>query len=284
MSSATLKRFNFRDDEQVAWAIGVSLGLHLLLILALAFWPGWHISRPKSFVPVYNVALVSPAVLARPAPAPPAPKAAPKPAPKPAPPKPVPAKPAPPVKAKPEPQKEAVALKKDKPKRIQPKPAAKQPDPDKLLASRLKKMEKEVAAERRDEQKLTSALSRLESKVATRQAASGAFAAGSASADTSSLRFQVYYTEIWERVRRQWVLPEALVKSAAHLEAVVVARIRRDGALAKVWLEKSSGNSRLDASALRAVEKAAPFPPLPSVVRGREHEIGLRFRPEDLNG
>lgn len=274
MSSAVLRRFNFWDGEQVAWAIGVSLGLHLLLLLVLAFWPGWRISRPKVFAPVYNVTLVSPAVF-RPAPAPPAPKAAPA---KPA------VKPAPAVKAKPEPKKEAVALKKDKPKLLKPKPVAQQPDPSKLLASRLKKLEKEVAAERKAEQKLTSALNRLESKVATRQAASGAFAAGAAAADTSSLRFQVYYTEIWERVRRQWVLPEALVKSRANLEAVVVARIRRDGALAKLWLEKSSGNSRLDASAMRAVEKAAPFPPLPSVVRGRDHEIGLRFRPEDLNG
>ena len=257
----------------MAWAIGVSLGLHLVLLAVLAFWPGWRPARPKLFVPVYNVALVSPAALSRPAPAPPAPK--------PAPAKAVPtARP----KAKPEPKKEAVALKKDKPKRLTPKPVVKQPDPSKLLASRLKTLEKEVAAERKAESKLASALSRLESKVATRQAASGAFAAGATSADTRSLRFQVYYTEIWERVRRQWVLPEALVKSAANLEAVVVARIRRDGALAKVWLEKSSGNSRLDASALRAVEKAAPFPPLPSVVRDREHEIGLRFRPEDLNG
>lgn len=261
------------DGDQVAWAIGVSLGLHLLLLAVLAFWPGWRFSRPKVFAPVYNVTLVSPAVLARPAPAPPAPKAAPaKPTPRPAP------------VAKPEPKKEAVALKKEKPERLKPKPVAKQPDTSQLLASRLKSLEKEVAAERKAEQKLASAMNRLESRVATRQAASGAFAASAASADTSSLRFQVYYTEIWERVRHQWVLPEALVKSPRNLEAVVVARIRRDGSLAKVWLERSSGNSRLDASALRAVEKAAPFPPLPSVVREREHEVGLRFRPEDLNG
>ncbi|MBU1276781.1 MAG: cell envelope integrity protein TolA [Proteobacteria bacterium] len=271
MSTAALKRFTPVGGEQVAWAIGVSLGLHLLLLAVLAFWPGWRFSRPKVFAPVYNVALVSPAVLARPAPAPPAPKAAPAP------------RTAPVPVAKPEPKKEAVALPKDKPARLKPKPVPKQPDPSKLLASRLKRLEREVAAERKAEQKLTSAMNRLESRVATRQAASGAFAAGAASADTNSLRFQVYYTEIWERVRRQWVLPEALVKSTRNLEAVVVARIRRDGALAKVWLEKSSGNSRLDSSALRAVEKAAPFPPLPSVVREREHEIGLRFRPEDLN-
>ena len=267
-----LRRFNAPGGEQIGWAIGVSLGLHLLLVGGLALWPGWRVTKPRSFAPVYNVALVSPAVLARPAPAP---KAAP---PRPAPRRSV----APPVK--PRSKKEPVALKKDKPRRLKPKPLKKQPDPGKLLARRLKRLERRVAAEQRAERKLASALSRLQSKVASRQAASGAFAAGAASADTSSLRFQVYYTEIWERVRRQWVLPEALVRNPRGLEAVVVARIRRDGSLAKVWLEKSSGNSRLDASALRAVERAAPFPPLPSVVRGREHEVGLRFKPEDFNG
>ena len=107
---------------------------------------------------------------------------------------------------------------------------------------------------------------------------------GTAKADTASLRFQVYYTNMGERVRRHWVLPEALVEDISGLEAVVVARIDRNGSLAKVWLEKKSKNRRFDASALRAVERAAPFPPLPSVVRGRYHDVGLVFRPEDHNG
>ena len=96
---------------------------------------------------MYNVALVSPAMLARPAPAP---KAAPV---KPAPRRSI----APPVK--PQPKKEPVALKKDKPRRLKPKPVKKQPDPSKLLARRLKRLERRVAAEQRAERKLASALS-----------------------------------------------------------------------------------------------------------------------------
>ena len=83
LNAAVLKRLTFWEGEQVAWAVGVSLGLHLVLVAVLAFWPGWRFSRPKVFAPVYNVTLVSPGVLARPIPA--APKPAPKPAPKAAP-------------------------------------------------------------------------------------------------------------------------------------------------------------------------------------------------------
>ncbi|RJX28686.1 MAG: TonB C-terminal domain-containing protein [Desulfarculus sp.] len=270
MSVTALKTFHLPGSEQVGLAVALSLGLHLVMIAVLAFWPGWGPSRRQIFAPAYNVSLVSPQVFTRPAPAAPAAKPAAKPAPA-ARPRPAP-KPAP---------KEAVGLKKEvKPQRVQPKAQEKQPDPSKELNQRLARLQSQVAQERN----LDRTLSRLQQRVATRAAASGAFAAGPSQADTTSLRFQVYYTEIWERVRRHWVLPEALLGRQKGLEAIVVARINRNGSLDKVWLERGSGNRRLDQSALRAVERAAPFPALPSIVRGRSHEVGIRFRPEDING
>ena len=98
------------------------------------------------------------------------------------------------------------------------------------------------------------------------------------------MRFNIYYTELWERIRRQWVLPEALVEKPKGLVAVVVMRINKKGGLDKVWLEQSSGNSRYDQSCLRAAERAAPFPPLPAEIRDRTHEVGVRFSAEDING
>ncbi len=269
----------WRGGEQLGWGVALSLGAHLVLLAALVLWPASGPSRRQIFSPVYQVRLVGPPRLA---PAPPAKAARPKP-------KPV-ARPKPVVKAKPAPRpkpapkaKEAIATKPVKKlKRIKPKKrAATPPDTGKILDRRLKRLEAKV----KQEERVESAISRLQRKVAARgNQRAGAFASRGAAARASqlSMRFQVYYTELWERIRRHWVLPEVLVKNPRGLVAVVVMRIRRDGSLEKVWLEQSSGNPRFDASALRAARQAAPYPPLPSGLRQSVHEVGVRFRPEDM--
>lgn len=259
----------------MSWAILLSLGVHLVLLAAFVFWPAGKSSRRQFFAPVYQVRLVGPPRSA--------PAVAPKPAARTAPrPKPV-ARPKPAPKPAPKP-KEAIAVKPTpkakRLKRTKPKPKA--PDAAKLLDKKIRRLREKV----RQERKVESALDRLRSKVAARgPSRQGSYASGGSSAggDKLSLRFQIYYTQIWERIRRQWVLPEALVKDARGLTAVVVMRIRRDGSLEKVWLEQSSGNRRFDASALRAAERAAPYPPLPRGMRQSVHEVGVRFRPEDVS-
>lgn len=249
--------------EQLGWGVLVSLGLHLLLLALLVFWPGWGPTRRQIFAPVYNVNLVGapPRLSApRPRPAPPA-TAKPKP--------------------KPKPKKEAIATKKKavKPKRLaRKKKASPRVDQAKELERKIRRLRQKVAEERAVE----SAISRLASRVRSRGGLAGA--AGQAGSSELNLRFQIYYTQIWERIRQNWVLPEALVGKHRGLVAVIVMRIRRDGSLERVWLEKGSGNSRFDASALRAAERAAPYPPLPAGLRQRVHEVGVRFRAEDITG
>ena len=97
-----------------------------------------------------------------------------------------------------------------------------------------------------------------------------------------TMRQQIYNAEVESRIKRQWVLPEAYVKETSGLVAWVVLQIKWDGHLAKVWLERSSGNSRFDRSCLRAVKKAAPFPTLPPEEKGQTMELGIRFRPGDI--
>ncbi len=92
---------------------------------------------------------------------------------------------------------------------------------------------------------------------------------------------RLYYTEIWNAVRRQWVLPESL--KSQRLETVLVVVIRRDGKVLDLRVEKSSGNEVYDESARRAVRKAEPLPPFPAIYSPAQEEIGLRFRPEDLS-
>jgi colicin import membrane protein len=274
--SATLSRWLIPESsEQLGWGFLVSLGVHLLLVALIMFWPGWGFNKREIFTPVYNVNLVGgPPRLAPPAP--PAAKPTPKPKAKPTA-KPV-AKPKP--APKPQPKKEAIATKKEavKPKRLERKKTEPQVDQSKELEKRIKRLQTKVAEERAVE----SAISRLESRVQARSGGGGAGPAGGGS--KLSAAFQLYYTNLRAQVHRNWVLPENAGNKLRGLEAIIVIRIRRNGHLERAWLEKSSGNSRLDSSALRAVERAAPFPPLPPESRERVHEVGFRFRPEDITG
>lgn len=270
--TSTLTRWLIPErGEQMGWGVLVSLSAHLLLVALLMFWPGWGFNKREMFAPVYNVNLVGgPPKLAPPAPpAPPAAKPAPKPKAKPV------AKPKP--ASKPAPKKEAIATKKKavKPKRIKRAKAKPQVDQGKLLEKRIKRLQRKVAEERAME----SAISRLESRVQARSAVG----AGAGGGSTANKFYNTYYGILTAHIHRHWVLPET-GRKLKGLEATVVLRIRRDGQLERMWLEKSSGNRRLDDSALRAVRRAAPLPSFPSGIRQRVLELGFNFRPEDLNG
>jgi len=80
-----------------------------------------------------------------------------------------------------------------------------------------------------------------------------------------------YYTKITKEIWQQWVYPNVGKKD---IEAVVSIKILRDGTAIVQKIEKSSGNSIFDKSALRALAKASPLPPPPY-----EMEIGVRFYP-----
>ena len=87
---------------------------------------------------------------------------------------------------------------------------------------------------------------------------------GGASSGFMSLKHKMYYNLIWQRIRDAWVLPEGVLGGRKDLETIIAIRIGRDGQIVDIQVEKRSGNSYLDESALRAIEKANPLPPLPS--------------------
>ena len=80
-----------------------------------------------------------------------------------------------------------------------------------------------------------------------------------------------YYARITKEIWQQWIFPETGDK---NLEAIISIRIMRDGTVQVSRVEKSSGNSLFDKSALRAISKASPVTPPP-----HEMEIGVRFYP-----
>ena len=99
---------------------------------------------------------------------------------------------------------------------------------------------------------------------------------------TTGLRFKIYYTIIWGKIKEGWVLPEGIIKNKEGLEAVISFKILRDGKIKDVRFEKSSGNSYFDKSVLRAVGKADPLPSLPIGYKEDYLDIGIRFHSSEL--
>lgn len=264
--------------EPIGLGLAVSLLAHVTLAAVIVFWPSGGFERTDLFVPTYNVRLVG-APSPSPAPAPAAAKPAPKPAPaaKPEP------KPTPKPVAKPKPQpkpKEAIATKETaKPKRVKPQAKTEEPKVDEnLLNKRLARLKAQVSSERR----VDSAIDRLEQRVAGRGAAATAAAgAGVGGGGKASSLLDAYQSEIWARLREHWYPPMALGNSIQGLMTTLVVRIRRDGTVEKVWVEKSSGNERYDQTTLRAVQSASPFPRMPAGLHQSILELGFHFRPED---
>jgi colicin import membrane protein len=90
-----------------------------------------------------------------------------------------------------------------------------------------------------------------------------------------------YDSAIWSRIYRNWSVPPEL-KPKGNVETIIEIKIMRDGSLAYVRFEKRSGNAYFDDSAMKAVKKSAPFPPLPEGYSDNSLERGIRFHPSQL--
>ena len=105
---------------------------------------------------------------------------------------------------------------------------------------------------------------------------------GSSSGGSSELesRLSDYYSAIWAKIKREWTLPGDLPKGKTDLETVIVIILERNGKVQKLSFEKRSGNTHYDQSAMRAIKKADPLPPIPKEFSDETFEIGIRFHPE----
>jgi colicin import membrane protein len=259
-------------------AIGIHLALAVLSIVAPNLW-----ERSRPMPPVYTVKLFETVDLPSPKVAKPK-KQAPivKPKPKIQKIKKKEAKVAPtPTESKPKPKK-AVSLRPEKPKTTKkPKPKAVATKDTEKLSKRLKDLEERVK-EKESEARMKNRLSAIRSSVEDRTKKSAIAAAGTgAGSGQQNEVLRLYCTEIWARVRNHWVLPEQLLDKTG-LTSIVVVRIAQDGMVLKAEHEHKSGHALFDQSAMRAVQKAGPFPPLPRALRPGPLEIGIRFRPGEV--
>lgn len=83
--------------------------------------------------------------------------------------------------------------------------------------------------------------------------------------------FSYYLSAIERKVSQNWFSGVG----GGGLSCVVYFRLSRDGRIADLRVEQTSGNSYFDRSATRAVRSAAPFPPLPRAFA--DEFLGIHF-------
>lgn len=94
-------------------------------------------------------------------------------------------------------------------------------------------------------------------------------------------KMKAYYAMIWSRIKGKWALPQGILPGE-QLETVIDVTILRNGAVMEMNFEKKSGNRYFDESALKAIRKAGPFPPLPAWISERSLGVGIRFHSSEL--
>jgi TonB family protein len=104
-------------------------------------------------------------------------------------------------------------------------------------------------------------------------AASGtATGSGPLTLSVSDFPYAWYIRQIQGKIQEKWV-----GRAIPGQQPVVVFEIRRDGRLNVATIDRSSGNAYYDQVALRAINDASPFPPLPDDFKKPVLRIGLQF-------
>jgi len=229
----------------------ISACIHLVVLTLLAVLPGF--SAKKIHAPIYPVTLITQAA-----------------------PKPKATKPKVTVTKKPS---------RKPPKKVTKKPVkAKKPKPRKKVALRKKPVKEDIISERQVRKKIESSIEKLRKKVETEEkpkvTEEVAQIAPKPSRAVIDMRLRAYYNSIWQRIKEEWILAGSLLDESEGWETVIVIKVQRDGGIVESWFEKKSGSSVYDESAMRAIKKANPLPPLPQELEEDVLEIGIRFHPE----
>jgi len=84
--------------------------------------------------------------------------------------------------------------------------------------------------------------------------------------DTPDPTYKDYFNQIRERVKSKWMYPYEAFSTGIEGELVIDFRIAKSGKLQFMECRRSSGVEVLDVYAVRALQLAAPFPPVPDEI------------------
>jgi protein TonB len=93
---------------------------------------------------------------------------------------------------------------------------------------------------------------------------------------TLERRYDRYKLEIRQRVNGVLEWPKALALRLEQGETIVYFKVSAEGRLSEgPWVTKSSGFQEFDSAAVRAVRRAAPFPPMPDAANARPLPVSM---------
>jgi protein TonB len=92
--------------------------------------------------------------------------------------------------------------------------------------------------------------------------------------DNPDFKFGYYLDQLLSAIDARWARPPLGDK----VECTIGFRIQRDGSIAELTVARSSGYNSFDLAALRAVQNASPFPPLPRAYRNDSLGVNLIVR------
>lgn len=93
-----------------------------------------------------------------------------------------------------------------------------------------------------------------------------------------------YYNAVKKKINREWIL--ARQDFSGNIVTKIVVMINGSGQVTRTWFKKTSGDGSFDDSALRAIKKAAPYPPPPQSIREEALTEGfmIEFNPRTVTG
>jgi TonB family protein len=103
-------------------------------------------------------------------------------------------------------------------------------------------------------------------------ATGSASGAGPLTLSVSDFPYAYYIRQVAGKIREKWD-----GKAIPGQQPAVIFEIGRDGRLNLARIDKSSGNAYYDQVAIRAINDAGPFPPLPDDFKKPVLRIGLQF-------
>jgi TonB family protein len=102
--------------------------------------------------------------------------------------------------------------------------------------------------------------------------------------DTPEPKFQDYFNQIRERIKSKWIYPYEASSRGIEGELQIEFGIAKSGELQFIEKRASSGIELLDDYAMRAVQLASPFPPVPDALSKGGIPINGIFRYHILTG